>query len=223
MIVFDNIEYKNFLSVGNTPIKIDMSGNKSTIITGTNGNGKSSFLDAFIFCLFGKPFRKVRIGQLVNNINDGDMRVTCNFRIGKSNYKVVRGIKPNIFEIYSNGELIPQPSKTKDYQNILENEILKFNYKSFTQIVILGSASFIPFMQLPLPARREIIENILDIGIFSNMNEILKGNIATVKEQITELKHQLEYAKNEHKLRFEFYNEKIKDREDQLKDANDNL
>jgi len=223
MIIFDDIEYKNFLSTGNIPVKINMSGSKASIITGTNGNGKSTFLDALIFCLFGKPFRKVRLAQLINNINNSDMLVTCNFRIGDFKYKVVRGIKPAVFEIYADGKLIPQPARTKDYQTILENDILNFNYKSFTQIVILGSASFVPFMQLPLASRREIIENILDIGIFSQMNEILKGTTIVLKEEIDQKRHKLDFIKNEYKLKLEFYNDKVKNRDQRIFDIEDKI
>jgi len=223
MIIFDKIEYKNFLSTGNIPVEIDMSSSNASVITGTNGNGKSTFLDALIFCLFGKPFRKVKLAQLINNINNSDTLVICNFRIGESEYKVVRGLKPAIFEIYIDRKLIPQPAKTKDYQLILENNILNFNYKSFTQIVILGSASFVPFMQLPLASRREIIENILDIGIFSKMNEILKGTTLFLKEEIEQKRHKLDLVKNEYKLKLEFYNDKVKDRDQRVSDIVDKI
>ena len=170
MITFKSVKWKNFLSTGNqfTEIKLDRS--PSTLVVGENGSGKSTFLDAICFALFGKPFRNINKPQLVNTINDKQLEVQVEFAVSSKNYKVVRGIKPNVFEIYVDGELLNQDAASRDYQKYLEEYILKLNYKSFTQIVILGSASFTPFMQLPAATRREIIEDLLDIQIFTTMN-----------------------------------------------------
>ena len=165
MIKFQTIRWKNLLSTGNsfTEIKLDKSPN--TLIIGNNGAGKSTILDALCFGLFGKPFRKINKPNLVNSINTSDAVVEIEFSIGKKQYKVIRGIKPNTFEIYLNGVLLNQDAKAKDYQDFLEKSILKFNYKSFTQIVILGSASFVPFMQLSPGDRRTVIEDLLDLSL----------------------------------------------------------
>ena len=178
MIVFKSISWKNFLSTGNTANKVDLNKDPTTLIVGKNGEGKSTILDALTFSLFNKPFRDVNKGQLVNSINQKNCVVEIEFSIGTAEYKVIRGMKPNIFEIYQNGNLINQDSASKDYQAVLEQQILKLNYKTFTQVVILGSASFVPFMQLPSGQRREVIEDILDIKIFSTMNSLLKERIS---------------------------------------------
>ena len=174
MIVFKSVEWKNFLSTGNSPNKVLLDKSPTTLIIGKNGEGKSTILDALCFGLFGKPFRNINKGQLVNSINGKACAVTIEFSIGPRNYKVIRGIKPNTFEIYLNDELLNQDAATRDYQKVLEQQILKLNYKTFTQVVILGSASFVPFMQLPSGQRRDVIEDILDIRIFSTMNQLLK-------------------------------------------------
>ena len=182
MVVFQCLRWRNFLSTGNSFTEIDLTRSTNTLIIGSNGGGKSTILDALTFGLFGKPFRKINKPQLVNSINNSDTVVEIEFRIGKKNYKVVRGIKPNIFEIYCDAVLVNQDAKMKDYQEYLEKAILKLNYKAFTQVVILGSASFVPFMQLTPSDRRAIIEDLLDIEIFSSMNTILKNRITTVKD-----------------------------------------
>ena len=180
MIKFEYVRWRNFLSTGNVFTEIDICKTPTTLVVGSNGSGKSTFIDALCFALFGKPFRKIKIGQLVNSINQKDALVEVEFSIGASNYKIRRGLKPAIFEIYQNNVLVNQDAATKDYQEFLEKQILKLNYKSFTQIVVLGSSSFVPFMQLPAPQRREIIEDLLDIQIFSRMNDILKGELLQV-------------------------------------------
>ena len=180
MIKFEYVRWRNFLSTGNAFTEVDICKAPTTLVVGTNGSGKSTFIDALCFGLFGKPFRKIKVGQLANSINLKDCLVEIEFSIGASNYKVRRGLKPGIFEIYQNNVLVNQDAATKDYQEFLEKQILKLNYKSFTQIVVLGSSSFIPFMQLPAPHRREIIEDLLDIQIFSRMNDILKGELLQV-------------------------------------------
>jgi DNA repair exonuclease SbcCD ATPase subunit len=189
MIYFKTIRYKNFLSTGNyfTEIKLDQSSN--TLIVGTNGAGKSTMLDALCFGLFGKPFRNINKPQLLNSINQKDCVVEIELSIGSKDYKIVRGIKPNIFEIYLNGDLLNQAAAVKDYQDHLEKFILKLNYKSFTQIVILGSASFVPFMQLSAADRRAIIEDLLDIQIFSTMNTVLKDRLTLNKDAMQTNKH----------------------------------
>ena len=183
MIIFNTIRWKNFLSTGNqfTEIKLDRS--PSTLIVGENGGGKSTMLDALCFSLFGKPFRNINKPQLVNSINKKQLLVEVEFHSGSKLYKIVRGIKPNIFEIYCNGHLVNQDAAVKDYQEHLEKFILKLNYKSFTQIVLLGSASFTPFMQLSASDRRSIIEDLLDIQIFSRMNGVLKDKFLLLKEK----------------------------------------
>jgi|LakMenEpi03Aug12_release.lakeMendotaPanAssembly.Ray.scaffolds.fasta_scaffold23179_5 DNA repair exonuclease SbcCD ATPase subunit len=182
MIVFKKIRFKNFGSFGNTFTEIHLDSRKNTLVSGTNGNGKSfAFLDSITFALFGKPFRKINIPQLVNSINKKDCLVELDFEIGTDKYQVKRGLSPKIFEIHKNGELLNQDAKNKDYQEHFEEQILRMNYKSFTQVVILGSSSFVPFMQLPAADRRTVIEDILDINVFTTMNSILKGKIAEAK------------------------------------------
>lgn len=187
MIIFKSVSWKNFLSTGNTPNKVELNNHSTTLIVGKNGEGKSTILDALTFSLFNKPFRDINKGQLVNSINQKNCLVEIEFDIGPIQYKVVRGMKPNIFEIYQNGNLINQDAASRDYQSVLEQQILKLNYKTFTQVVILGSASFIPFMQLPSGQRREVIEDILDIKVFSVMNNILKEKMAETKEDINSI------------------------------------
>ena len=184
MIEFKNIRYKNFLSSGNYFTDIPLNAHKDTLIVGHNGSGKSTLLDALTFSLFGKPFRKISKGQLVNSINERDARVEIDFSISNVDYKVIRGIKPNIFEIYKNGKKLNEDSSANDQQKSLEGQILKLNYKSFTQIVILGSASFVPFMQLSAPHRREVIEDLLDIKVFSSMSVILKDKLKVCRDRI---------------------------------------
>lgn len=186
MIIFSYVKWKNFLSTGNVFTTIILNKNKTTLIVGENGAGKSTILDALTFVLFGKSFRKINKPQLVNSINNKELLVEVEFTISNKNYKVIRGIKPNIFEIYKDGELINQSADAKDYQEILEKQILKINFKSFCQVVVLGSASFLPFMQLPAAQRREIIENLLDLQIFTTMNSLLKDKVSKNKDVIKE-------------------------------------
>lgn len=184
MILFKEIRYKNFLSSGNHFTNITLDTSKDTLIVGQNGAGKSTILDALTFSLFGKPFRKVNKPQLVNSVNERDCVVEIEFEIGTTKYKVVRGIKPNIFVIYRNGSKLNEDCDAKEQQQFLEKQILKLNYKSFTQIVILGSASFVPFMQLSAAHRREVIEDLLDISVFSSMSEIIKGRLKDSKDAL---------------------------------------
>lgn len=196
MINFKTIEYKNFLSVGSHPIKIDLQSARSTLIVGHNGSGKSLMLDALSFALFGKPHRAINKPQLVNSINGKNCEVTVEFVIGTKEYRIVRGIKPNIFEIWVDGEMINQESHSRDYQKLLETNILKLNHKSFHQVVVLGSSNFIPFMQLPTYQRRAVIEDLLDISIFSKMNQVLKESHCKLKDKLTEAEHELELVKS---------------------------
>jgi DNA repair exonuclease SbcCD ATPase subunit len=182
MIIFKKIRWRNFLSTGNAFTEIDLTKSTNTLIIGQNGAGKSTILDALTFGLFGKPFRKINKPQLVNSINSSNTVVEIEFTIGKKQYKVVRGMKPNVFEIFCDDVLVNQDAKAKDYQEHLEKFIIKLNYKSFTQVVVLGSASFVPFMQLSASDRRTIIEELLDIGIFSSMNVLVKSRLTTIKD-----------------------------------------
>jgi len=184
MILFEKIRWKNFLSTGNQYTEIDFTKNNTTLIIGNNGAGKSTVLDALTFSLFGKSFRKINKPQLINSVNDKDCRVEVEFTIGNTNWKVIRGIKPAVFEIWRDDNLLDQSAAALDQQKWLEQNVLKMNYKSFTQIVILGSSTFVPFMQLTANNRREVIEDLLDIKIFSSMNAVIKEKIRELREDI---------------------------------------
>jgi DNA repair exonuclease SbcCD ATPase subunit len=188
MILFEELTYKNFLSTGNVPTTIYLNKSPMTLVIGVNGAGKSTFLDALTFVLFGKSFRGINLPNLVNSINEKELFVSVKFTIGRNKYKVERGIKPAIFNIYCNDVLVPQDARKGDYQNILENHILKMNLKAFKQIVILGSSSFEPFMQLVAADRRDIIEDLLDIEIFSSMNIVVKTKLAEIYRKLDESK-----------------------------------
>ena len=187
MILFEEIQWKNFLSTGNHYTKISFNSHSTTLIVGQNGAGKSTVLDALTFSLFGKPFRKVNKSQLINQANEKDCRVEIDFSIAETQWKVVRGIKPNLFEVYRNGNCLNQFANANDQQKWLEQNVLKMNYKSFTQIVVLGSSTFVPFMQLSASNRREVIEDLLDIKIFSSMNNIIRDKIKLVRDEIRTL------------------------------------
>lgn len=194
MITFETIRWKNFLSTGDQWTEIDFCDSPSTLIVGSNGAGKSTMLDALCFALFGKAFRKINKPQLVNSINEKGTKVEVTFSIGKDDYRVFRGIKPNVFELYKNNKLVDQDAATKDTQKYLEQSVLKLNFKSFTQVVILGSSTFVPFMQLAAAHRREVIEDLLDINIFSNMNGLLKDRIRVAQTQSRDCSHLLTLA-----------------------------
>ena len=191
MIRLKTVRWKNFLATGNRFIEVKLDQEAMMLVVGKNGAGKSTLIDAITFSLFGKPFKKVNKGQLVNSVNERDTLTEIEFSVGTAEWKVRRGIKPNLFEIYHNDTLVNQDAKSMDYQKYLEEKVLKLNFKSFTQIVVLGSASFVPFMQLTANDRRIIIEDILDIGIFSVMKTLLKDRLITLKEEMNELDYQI--------------------------------
>jgi len=210
MIIFQKLRWKNILSTGASFTELDLTKSPNTLVIGNNGAGKSTMLDALCFGLFGKPFRKINKPNLLNSINQQQGVVEIEFSIGKKQYKVIRGIKPNVFEVFCNGVLVDQDAKAKDYQDHLEKFILKINFKSFTQVVILGSASFVPFMQLSPGDRRAIIEDLLDIGIFSSMNGIVKEKISANKSEALKTKYDLDLTAEKIKLQKEAIEESKK-------------
>ena len=207
MILFKKIRFKNFLSTGNQFTEFNLTKNTTTLIIGTNGAGKSTVLDALTFALFGKPFRKINKPQLPNTVNEKDCVAEVEFSIGSIDWKVIRGIKPNKFEIYRNGKLLDQSASAVDQQKWLEQVVLKMNYKSFTQIVILGSSSFVPFMQLTAANRRDVIEDLLDIKIFSTMNTIIKEKLRQVKDEVRTLELSKESVTEKMNMQEEFIEE----------------
>lgn len=219
MIQFQTLRYKNFLSTGDSFTEIDLNSHATTLVVGANGSGKSTMLDALSFGLFGKPHRNINKPQLVNSINGKNCAVEVEFAIGSFEYKIVRGIKPGIFEIYQNGNLLNQESHSRDYQKILEQNILKLNHKSFHQIVVLGSSSFVPFMQLPTQHRREVIEDLLDINIFTKMNTILKERIAKLRESLNHVNYNIELASEKIKIQ-EKYISDLKSKNDEYRQKN---
>lgn len=219
MIRFTKIRWKNFLSTGGQFTEIDFESSPSTLIVGENGAGKSTILDAICFALFNKPFRNINKPQLMNTINGKNLIAEVEFSIGKKDYKVIRGMKPGVFEIYCDGNILNQDAAAKDYQKYLEEAILKLNYKSFTQIVILGSASFTPFMQLSLGNRREIIEDILDIQVFSVMNSVLKDKSTDLKSKITDIETVIELGKNKVKLQQQYIATLESDKQKKVEDV----
>lgn len=201
MINFKKIRFKNFGSFGNNFSEIDFEKSATTLVGGANGNGKSfAFLDAITFGLFGTPFRNINILQLVNSVNKKNCVVEIEFEVNKTQYKIVRGLTPKVFEVYKNGVMIEQAAKTKDYQDMLENQILKMNKKAFMQVIILGKSSFVPFMELPPHDRRQVIETILDIDVFSSMNLILKGKLSQIRENIKSIRIDLKVTDEKIKL-----------------------
>ena len=204
MIEFKYVRWKNFLSTGNNFIEIQLDRNPTTLIIGENGAGKSTILDALCFGLFGKPFRGFNKPQLLNSVNGSGCLVEIEFKIGSKKIKVVRGIKPNIFEIYINGKMSKQDANVRDYQKYLEQQILKLNYRSFTQVVILGSSTFVPFMQLKARYRRDVVEEILDIQIFSLMNMLLKQKLKTIADNIKDIDYQKELTSEKVELQKQY-------------------
>ena len=219
MIQFETIRYKNFLSTGNHYSEIQLDEHSTTLIIGTNGAGKSTVLDALTFSLFGKPFRKINKSQLINTANEKDCRVEVEFSIAETQWKVVRAIKPNLFEIHRNGLCMDQFSNANDQQKWLEKNVLKMNYKSFTQIVILGSSAFVPFMQLTATNRREVIEDLLDIKIFSSMNALIRDKIKDIRDEIKTLDLKKESLNDKVAMQKNFINELESESQGRIEDS----
>jgi len=225
LIHFSNVRWKNFLSTGNTWTEFQLDRNANTLVIGENGSGKSTVLDALCFGLFNRAFRKINKPQLVNSVNERGMLVEVEFTVGQREYKIVRGYKPRLFEIWQNGTMIDQTAKDADYQEELEKNILGLNYTSFTQIIVLGSSTFIPFMQLPGSSRRDVIEDLLDLKIFTSMNVLLKEKIQTNKENLKEIRHNIKLEKEKlavHKKYLEEIHNKNQERIDKLNDEIEN-
>ena len=218
MINFKCVRWKNFLSTGNQFIEIQLDRNPTTLIIGENGAGKSTILDALCFGLFGKPFRTISKNQLVNSVNNGSTVVEVEFTIGTVEYKVIRCIKPNKFEIYQNGKLMSLEANVRDYQKILEQQILKLNYRSFTQVVILGSSTFVPFMQLSARHRREVVEEILDIQIFSVMNILLKQKLKGIVDELREVDYEYNLISEKISLQENYIDDIQKNKDDIIKE-----
>jgi DNA repair exonuclease SbcCD ATPase subunit len=223
MIVFEKVRWKNFLSTGDKFTEIQLNRSPSTLIVGHNGAGKSTLLDALSFALFGKPHRDIKKPQLINTINNKNCEVEVEFRIGKTQFKIVRGIKPGKFEIYQNDKMINQESNARDYQKFLEQNILKLNHKSFHQIVVLGSSSFIPFMQLAAGHRREVIEDLLDIGVFSKMNVLLKERSIKLREQMKDMTYQLDLLNEKINLQRKYIRDITEINDGQIKEKRDSI
>ena len=200
MIFFKTIRYKNFLSTGNLFTEIDLATHKQTLIVGANGAGKSTILDALMYVLYNKPYRNINKPQLINSINQKNLVVELEFFAGSDKYLIRRGMKPNVFEIVKNGNLVNQSADARDYQEHLEKNILKLNFKSFSQIVVLGSASYVPFMQLPAAHRRAVIEDLLDIQVFSTMNNILKIRASDNKSNLSDIDFKINLVREKIKL-----------------------
>ena len=207
MILFKKIRWKNFLSTGNTFVEIELNKSQMTLMIGANGSGKSTMLDALTFALFNRPFRQIKKEQIINTINNGETIVELEFQIGTKNFKVIRGIKPTIFEIYSDGVLQNQDASSVDYQKILEDQILRLNYRAFKQIAVLGSSSYQPFMQMRPRHRREVVEEILDIRVLTHMDILTRNQQTDLGKQILEARHQCDLIESKHELQTKHYNE----------------
>ena len=229
-IQFHSIRWKNFLSTGDNLTEVSLDSHRSTLIVGENGAGKSTLLDALFFSLFGKPHRSIKKGQLVNSVNQKGCFVEVEFTVSGRDFRVVRGIKPSKFEIYQNGQLVDQSASARDYQAYLENNVLKMSDKSFRQIVVLGSSSFTPFMQLPAQSRREVIEDLLDIDVFSKMREILKDQLSALKDDIREADHAIDINREKIEMQEKYVSDvqsmnesNIRGKEQQIKEWTDEI
>ena len=206
MIVFKKIKYKNFLSTGNTPIEVDLRKAPTTLIIGQNGSGKSTLLDALCWALFNKPFRIIKKEQMINTINQADCEVEIEFDVGTKQYKVKRGVKPNLFEIYCNGDLVNQNASNVDYQKYLEHNIMKLNYRSFIQVVILGSSSYEPFMKMKARYRRDVVEEILDVKVFTQMDLILRDQQGQLSKEILDVRHKCDLIETKYETEIKHFN-----------------
>ena len=207
MILFKKIKWKNFLSTGNTPVEIDLRKSQLTLMIGANGSGKSTMLDALCFALFNRPFRQIKKEQIVNTINNGDTVIELEFQVGTKMYKIIRGIKPTIFEIYCDGVLQNQDASSIDYQNVLEDQILRLNYRAFKQIAVLGSSSYQPFMQMRPRHRREVVEEILDIRVLSHMDVLTRNQQTALGKKIVEARHQCDLIESKYELETRHFEE----------------
>ena len=207
MILFKKIRWKNFLSTGSQFVEIELNKSQMTLMIGANGSGKSTMLDALCFALFNRPFRQIKKEQIVNTINNGDTVVELEFQVGTKNFKIIRGIKPTIFEIYSDGVLQNQNASSVDYQKILEDQILRLNYRAFKQIAVLGSSSYQPFMQMRPRHRREVVEEILDIRVLTHMDILTRNQQTDLGKQIVEARHQCDLIESKHELQTKHFNE----------------
>ena len=216
MILFKKVRWKNFLSTGNNFTEIDLTKHKSTLIVGTNGSGKSTILDAISFALYNKPFRKINKPQLVNSINNKDLQVELEFVVGNNSYKIFRGIKPSKFEIYKNDTLLNQDADSKDYQEVIEKQIIKMNHRTFSQVVVLGSSTYVPFMQLAAAARREVIEDLLDIQVFTTMNTLLKSKLTDNQDSLKQAKYDSDLIDEKIGIQKNYINSLKKDTQDKV-------
>ena len=223
MITFKKISWKNFLSTGNHPIKVELDEQATTLIIGSNGAGKSTILDALTFVLYGKSFRKINKSQLINTTNEKNCEVEIEFSVNTTEWKIVRGIKPNIFKITKDGKDLNESSHAADQQKWLEQNVLKMNYKSFTQIVILGSSTFVPFMQLNGSSRREVVEDLLDIKIFSSMNNLIKEKIRMVREEVKTFELKKESLKDKSEMQESFIKELEEQGKNNIQEKNEKI
>lgn len=206
MIVFKKIRYKNFLSTGNIPVEIDLRRSPTTLVIGKNGSGKSTLLDALCWALFNKPFRIIKKEQMINTINQSDCEVEIEFDVGMKQYRVKRGVKPNLFEIYCNGELLNQNASNIDYQKYLETNIMKLNYRSFVQVVILGSSSYEPFMKMKARYRRDVVEEILDVKVFTQMDLILRDQQGQLSKEVLDMRHKCDLIQTKYETELKHFN-----------------